>query len=304
MSQCVRMASSIVMTGASGFLGSRLLDCLAPTASRVVCLGRRKPAPRTGHVEFVAGDLLDREAIRRAVKGCHTVVHLAATTGKQRPEEHFRVNRDGTAALLAEARESGIERFVYVSSIAARFENRFRYYYAESKRQAEALIRESGSNWTIIRPTMIFGPGAPVQDALRRLAGLPILPVFGDGRTPVQPVFVGDLAKVIAGILESDTFGGRTVEVGGPETLTIEDLLLRMRRAAGVRNAQVIHLPVRPIAICLAAVEPLLRPLLPLTAGQLASFVNSGAAVPDPCVAKWQGAMRRIDGMLASHSGK
>ena len=296
------MASSILMTGASGFLGSRLLDCVAPTVSRVVCLGRRKPAARTGNVEFVAGDLLDREAIRRALKGCHTIVHLAATTGKQRPEEHFRVNRDGTAALLAEARESGIERFVYISSIAARFENRFRYYYAESKRQAEALVRENGANWTIVRPTMIFGPGAPVQDALTRLAALPILPVFGDGRTPVQPVFVGDIANVIAGILESNTFGGRTVEVGGPETLTIEDLLLRMRRAAGVRNAQVIHLPVRPIAICLAAVEPVLRPLLPLTAGQLASFVNSGAAVSDPCVAELKTTMRRIDEMLASNS--
>jgi NADH dehydrogenase len=268
----------------------------------VVCLGRRKPAARTGNVEFVAGDLLDREAIRRALKGCHTVAHLAATTGKQRREEHFRVNRDGTAALLEEARESGIERFLYVSSIAARFENRFRYYYAESKRQAEALVRESSVNWTIVRPTMIFGPGAPVQDALRRLAALPILPVFGDGRTPVQPVFVGDIAKVIAGILESNKFGGRTVEVGGPETLTIEDLLLRMRRAAGGRNAQVIHLPVRPIAICLAAVEPLLRSLLPLTAGQLASFVNSGAAVSDPCVAELKTTMRRIDEMLASNS--
>jgi nucleoside-diphosphate-sugar epimerase len=292
------MERSILITGANGFLGSRLLADVLATAGRVVCLGHRAPSAHARDVEFVAGDLLDHAACRKAVKGCDTVLHLAAATGKHPPAEYFRVNRDGTAILLQQSEESGVERFLYVSTIAARFENRSHYYYADSKLQAEGLVHKSGLKWAIVRPTMIFGPGSPVQDGLRRLAALPLLPVFGNGRTPVQPVFVGDVVKVIAGILETDAFGGRTIEIGGPEVLSIEDLLLRMRRVAGVRNNRVIHLPVNAIAACLGAIEPVLRPLLPITAGQLASFINRGDAAPDAFVARWQPSMCGVDEML------
>src|SRR5262245_25686802 len=126
MPQCDSMERAIFMTGASGFLGGHLLKRLTAKAGRVICLGHRKPA-LAGTFEFVAGDLLDREACRRAMQGCDTVVHLAAATGKHRPDRFFKVNRDGTAALLQIARETPVERFLYVSSIAAKFENRFRY---------------------------------------------------------------------------------------------------------------------------------------------------------------------------------
>jgi nucleoside-diphosphate-sugar epimerase len=293
------MGRSILITGASGFLGGRLLKQLAGAADRVVCLGRRKPPADASNVEFIGGDLLDRESCRRALKGCNVVLHLAAATGKHRPEEYFRVNRGGSEMILQQAKEAGIEWFCYVSTIATKFHNRFRYYYAESKQQAEELVRASGLKWTIVRPTMIFGPGSPVQEGLRRMALLPIVPIFGDGSVPVQPVFVDDAANVIAGLLDRSAAGGQTVEIGGPEVLSLEELLLRMRRAAGVGNGRVVHLPVGPIAACLAAVEPILRPVMPITAGQLASFVNPGTAAPDPYVTSWQTSMRPIDEMLS-----
>jgi uncharacterized protein YbjT (DUF2867 family) len=145
---------------------------------------------------------------------------------------------------------------------------------------------------------MIFGPRSPVQEGLKRLATLPAVPVFGNGRVPVQPVYVDDVADVISAILDREGFAGRTLEIGGPEVLTIEDLLVRMRHAAGVRNDKVVHLPARPIAACLAAVEPVLGALLPITAGQLSSFMNAGTADADPCVAAWQAHMRRVEEML------
>jgi NADH dehydrogenase len=226
------------------------------------------------------------------------VVHLAAATGKQPPQIYERVNTAGTGLLLEEAKEAGAESFLYVSTIAANFQNRFPYPYAESKRKAEALVRASGLQWTVIRPTMIFGPGSPVEDGLRRMALLPLIPVFGEGRTPVQPVFVDDAAQVIADLLQSDGSAGNIVEIGGPEVLGIEELLLRMRRAGGVANRRVIHLPLAPLAACLAAIEPLLLPVLPITAGQLASFSDAGTAAPNPFVARRQASMRGIDAML------
>jgi NADH dehydrogenase len=230
--------------------------------------------------------------------GCDTVLHLAAATGKHAPAEYFRVNRDGTEALVLEARRAGVQRFLHVSTIAVKFRDKSRYYYAQSKQLGEAIVAQSGLRWTIIRPTIILGRDSPALKALARLAALPVVLVFGDGRAPVQPVFVDDLAACLVAMLENELPEGRTVEIGGPEVLSIEDLVLRIRRARGGGVVPVIHLPARPIAACLGWMEPFLRPLLPFTAGQLASYINAGTITPDPWVAQWQSQMKGVDEIL------
>lgn len=294
------MAGPIFLTGATGYLGARLLSrLLADGHQGVVCLSRSKPgSDQHGEVKFVQGDLLDRDRYAAAMANCETVIHLAAATGKHTPADYRRVNRDGTEAVVLEARRAGVERFLYVSTIAVKFRDISRYYYAQSKQQAETVVAQSGLRWTIVRPTMILGRGAPVMESLARLAALPVVPVFGDGRTLVQPVFVDDLAGCLAAIAEDDLFDGQTMEIGGPEILSIEDLLLRIRRAQGGGPGRVIHLPAGPIAACLSWVEPFLRPLLPFTAGQLSSFTNAGTIHPDPWVSRQQ--MKNVDEILQS----
>jgi len=294
------MADSIFLTGASGFLGRRLVPRLAAGGKqRIVCLSRSKLAGQAPeNTVLVAGDLLDTNSYSSALRDCHTVVHLAAATGKRAPAEYFRVNRDGTEALAAEAKRAGVQRFLHVSTIAVKFRDLAHYPYARSKQEAEAIVAQSGLRWTIIRPTIIAGRGSPALDGLARLASLPIVPVFGDGRTLVQPVFVDDLAACLEAVLEEGGLAGRTLEIGGPETVSIEGLLLRLRQARGFGAARVLHLPARPIATCLAWVEPFLRPLLPVTAGQLASFTNPGTIAPDAWVLRQQEHMRGLDEIL------
>jgi nucleoside-diphosphate-sugar epimerase len=228
------------------------------------------------------------------------VVHLAAATGKHPPAEYFRVNRDGTEILVSEAERAGVGRFLYVSSIAVKFGNLGRYWYAQSKLEAEKIVAASGLDWVIVRPTMIFGPRSAVLEGLRRLAALPVLPVFGDGRTPLQPVFVDDLACALAALLDEPAASRRTIEIGGPEVRGIESLLLGLRRAQGIDNRRVVHLPARPVAALLGFVEPLLRPWLPVTAGQLTSFTNDGTAAPDSLTDRWLPNMRKIDEMYGT----
>jgi nucleoside-diphosphate-sugar epimerase len=298
------MAGSVFLTGASGFLGRRLLERLAGSGHTVVCLGRRKPALESRNVGFIPGDLLDREACRRAIAGCQTVIHLAAATGKHRPADYFRVNRDGTAVVVEEAQRAGVERLLFASTVAVKFTDLRHYWYAQSKQQAEKIVAESGLCWTIVRPTMIFGRGSPVLDGLRRLAALPLVPVFGDGRASVQPVFVEDLACAIAALLEEPAAYRRIVEIGGPQVLSMEELLLRIRAGGtGRQNRATVHLPARPVAMVLGWLEPFLRPLLPVTAGQLASFTNDGTAEPGPWTGAWLAGMRNIDEMLAEKHG-
>ena len=297
------MAGSIFLTGAGGFLGSRVLNRLSGEGNRsIVCLIRGKaPDSAPPNVRYVTGDLLEPGGYAAALTGCDTVLHMAAATGKHPPAEYMRVNRDGTEALIRQARQSGVSRFLFVSTVAAKFRDQFRYYYAQSKQEAEAVVASSKLRWTIVRPAMILGRNSPVFVSLARLAGLPVVPVFGDGRVLVQPVFVDDLADCLLSLIENkEDLPAVTVEIGGPEVLSIEDLLQRIRRTAGKPPAPVLHLPVRAIARCLGWMEPFLLPLLPFTAGQLASFSNPGTTAPHPWVTGRQNRMTTVSEMLRS----
>ena len=296
------MLRPIFLTGAGGFLGRRVLSRLAEDHSRkVICLIRGKiPQPSRDHIQYVRGDLLDPGTYAAALSGCEAVLHMAAATGKNPAAEYFRVNRDGTAALVRQAQQSGVDRFLFVSTIAAKFSEQYRYFYAESKQAAEAVVAGSSLRWTIVRPAMILGRNAPLLHSLARLASLPIVPIFGDGTVPVQPVFVDDLADCLLALLDEKGVENTTIEIGGPEVLTMEELALRIRSAAGKPTAPVLHLPVRPLARCLGWMEPFLLPLLPFTAGQLASFSNAGTTAPQPWVRARQNRMIGISEMLRS----
>jgi len=270
--------TAIFVTGATGFLGREITKRLSsPVCSR--------------------GRLLDPQSYADDLRGCETVLHLAAVTGKQVPQEYFRVNRDGTACLLAEAQKAGVKRFIYISSIGAKFRDSS-YPYGQSKLEAEELVKASPLRWTIVRPTMIFGEGSAVLSGLSRLALLPVIPVFGDGNTRVQPVFVDDLAEALLSILEDNSLDSKTLEIGGPEVATIESLMQSIRWSKLGRKGKMVHLPLGPIAACLRLVEPVLRPLLPFTAGQLASFRHEGTADSDKWVAQLYPRMKGIKEML------
>ena len=275
--------TAIFVTGATGFLGRAVTKRLS---SSICSRGR----------------LLDPPSYADDLKGCETVLHLAAVTGKQAPQEYFRVNRDGTARLLAEAQKAGAKRFIYISSIGAKFRDSS-YPYGQSKLEAEELVKTSTLRWTIVRPTMILGKGSPVLSGLSRLALLPVIPVFGDGSTRVQPVFVEDLAEVLLSMLgnnnlDSHSLDSKTLEIGGPEVVTIESLMQSIRWSKLGHHGKIVRLPLGPIAACLRLAEPVFRPLLPFTAGQLASFRHEGTTDSDAWVAQLYPRMKGIKEML------
>jgi len=200
--------------------------------------------------------------------------------------------------LIGECRRAGVRRFIYISTIAAKFRDQHRYYYAQSKCQAEELVKSSGLRYTIVRPTIVIGKGAAVLEGLSRLAGAPVIPMFGSGRALVQPVAIEDLIACLAEILEGDAFGNRTVEIGGPEVISMEELLVKIRRVQGKADGSILHLPAKLVAAGVGLLESFLLPLLPFTAGQIASFTNDGVADDDPCVAQWKARMKSVDQML------
>ncbi|MCP5105413.1 MAG: NAD(P)-dependent oxidoreductase [bacterium] len=299
------MKPSLLITGAGGFLGTRLTAKLDYSKYRkIYCLKLnteqvRLPHPAPENVTIMDGDLLDVSTYQDTLKEVDTVVHMAALTGKVKPEAYFKVNAYATMLLLDRCKEAGVKNFLFISSIAVSFENKHRYFYAHSKEQAEGYVKSSGLNFVILRPTMLMGKGSPVFAGLSMLAGLPIIPVFGKGKEKIQPIHVDDMARVIRQVVDSARFHGEVLEIGGPEALPIEEFLKKTARARGKENPRALHLPVGLIAFFLGILERVVYGLLPLTVGQLASFRNHSTAEPNPVTTKSASLMKGMDEIIA-----
>ncbi|MDH5254592.1 MAG: NAD(P)H-binding protein [Gammaproteobacteria bacterium] len=288
------------MTGATGFVGRRLATALVPGAGDGLRLLVRDPSRLAGGLvppaTVITGTILDRSTLDRATAGADTIIHLAALTGKASREAMIEANAEGTRRLLEAAKRAGTTRFLFVSTIAAGFHDRRWYHYADSKRQAELAVRESGLDWVIVRPTMVFGPGSPVQASLTRLASAPVGVVFGDGNVVVQPIHVSDLVAILLSLLQRRSFGREVVEAGGPEAVVLGDLLRRIRLKVRGRPGPMLHVPLGPLRGLLGLVDRPLWRLLPFTAGQMASFANPSVAAQLP--GDLPAPRHRIDEML------
>jgi NADH dehydrogenase len=273
-------APRLVVTGAGGFVGKCLVSRLIEMGAEVIGIGRgERPAALDSACEWVKADVAGAHAYTASLAGADAVIHLAALTGKAGPEQFKRENVDATRALLSACSNNAVRRFIFVSSIAASFRDRRYYHYAESKRAAEVLVRAANIAHVIVRPTMILGPDSAIEGSLTRLARLPISPMFGAGLHKVQPIDVDDVAAFLAALAFDAAIQNQTIELGGPERFSLRELYVRLRAGTGASGPpRFVYLPVDLIRAGLAAVEPLLLRFLPLTAGQLASFVNDSVA--------------------------
>jgi nucleoside-diphosphate-sugar epimerase len=298
--------SRVFLTGGSGFLGSRVCIALRARGYSVVLLDRSGTAAKTLQtanrkgIEIVSADLLQGEKYRDALATADVVLHLAALTGRASKREHFRVNAIGTQTLLKQCRYTGVRRILFASTIATKFPNKDCYYYAQAKAYAEEAVRTAGLAFTIIRPTIILGQGSPILSALDALASLPVMPIFGNGKAMVQPIFVDDLAEFIMVVLEQDRFRAETLELGGPEALPIEELLQKIRQLRRGGSGRLIHVPIGLLVPALKAAESLgLARLLPVSVGQLASFRYHGTIDSNGLYESRRATLRDVPQMLA-----
>jgi len=298
---------SILITGAAGFVGTQLLAHLDTSKYQTIyCLARKREDIRLPDlteqerekITTIQGDLLNSSTYESVLKQVDTVIHLAAVTGKVNPRDYFKVNAYATMLLLDRCKKAGVKHFLFSSSIAAAFKNKYRYFYAQSKEQAENYVKTSGLKFTIIRPTMIMGKGSPVFAGLAQLAGLPIIPVFGKGKTRIQPIHVMDVAAAIQAIENDSRYNDEVLELGGPEVISIDDFLKKIALSRGKKKPRVFHLPIGIIGFFLSILERVVYGLLPLTVGQLASFRNEGTAAENSLFKRLSPGMMGIEKII------
>lgn len=257
---------TVLVTGASGLVGSRLVSRLRAADVPVRAFVRTPstaPAGVGDGFSVATGCVEDLAAVRRAVQGCGAVVHLANASGVTDEARVRAVNAGGTEHVLVAAREAGVQRVIFTSTVSA-LRARLGPYGA-SKRMAENLVRASGLPFVILRPSLVYGGDAPGLMAVlaRHLRTLPVMPVIGDGRMPLDPIHVDDLCGVIEACLIRDDVLGRTYDVLGPDRVTLDELLTRLSARLGVRRPR-LHLPAGA-ALLLARVLGRLMARPPLT---------------------------------------
>jgi nucleoside-diphosphate-sugar epimerase len=279
------MSGILFITGSRGFIGKALVSRLLATGLWQIRVLVRRPTEQGDNLarglDFVVGDLCDAETYRSSLEGVDTVIHLAALTGKAAPSEYERTNVEGTKILLQACKAVGVGRFLHVSTIAATYPDQRYYHYGQSKARAEALVRESGIPNTIIRPTVVLGSGSPIWRTFSSIAKLPVVPLPNGGRVQLQPIDVDDLVEGIELVLSKDRFEGEALDLGGPNSISFADFMRALHKAFYGKEPRFIKFPLATIRSLLAFMEPVLRPILPVTAGQLALFANDSTASPN-----------------------
>jgi NADH dehydrogenase len=245
----------LLLTGATGLVGSALLRRLVAEGTEVRCLVRdpRRLGAQRVRVQIALGDLTDPPSFRNALRGVQTVVHLAASIRDQPRGSIEELNGIATWRMVEAAQRSGVERFVFFSNLGASTHHRSRCFRA--KALAEQAVREANLRSTVFAPSLIYAPGDAWLTLLERLALLPVMPVSGRGRAVFQPIWAEDAAACVVGALQ-ESVGERhqRYELAGPETLTHSEIVRTVLRSLD-RRRPLLPIPTMIVSRALGLLE-------------------------------------------------
>jgi NADH dehydrogenase len=232
----------ILLTGATGTIGSALLRRLTGAGEPVRCLVRdpRGLGDQRVRVQLALGDLADPPSFRNALRGVDTVVHLAATIRDQPHTSLEELNAMATLRLVRAAERAGARRFVFFSAMGARHHSRTRFFRA--KALAQQAVEASPLETAVFCPSIVYTPGDPWLTLLERFSYLPAIPVSGSGRALYQPIWAEDVADCVVAALMASGRRKRSFELAGPETLSYDDIVRAATRSAG-RRRRLLHVP-------------------------------------------------------------
>src|SRR5271156_3034488 len=255
----------LLLTGGTGLIGAAVLRRLLAADEPVRCLVRdpRRLGGARVRVQIALGDLADPLSFRNALRGVHTVVHLAGSIRDQPGASIEELNAIATWRLVQAAGAAGVQRFVFCSVIGASRHHRARLFRA--KALAEQAVSEVGLQTTVFAPSIVYAPGDRWLTLMQRLALLPALPVSGRGTALFQPIWVEDVAGCVMAALAQPAAGPHArFELGGPEILSENEILHLALSTAG-RRRRLVHVPTPVVSRSLRALEAVLGPRSPAT---------------------------------------
>jgi uncharacterized protein YbjT (DUF2867 family) len=260
----------IVVTGGTGFIGSNVVERLLESGEDRVAVTTRDPggdSPWGPKVEMIQAFAGDPTSLGRAFARADVVVHAIQfpnhpVEDASKGRTYIEVDGRGTAVAARVARAMGVRRFVYLSGAGAgqgRPESWF-----QAKDMAEAAIRETGMEHVFVRSSWVYGPGDRSMNRFVTFCRhFPVVPVIGNGRTPVHPIYVKDVARCVADAVRRGDAKDRAFDLGGPDRLTMDEIIRTLQKVLGKRRplvhqpAGLMKLLVRPMALM---AKPILSP--------------------------------------------
>lgn len=286
----VEAMSSVLVTGASGFVGSWFVPALLEAGHSVRALvrddasaarvQRRLDPLLRSRLQSVIGDVTDRASLDAAVRGVDAVVHLVAIPRDWNGgRELERVNLGGTENMLAAMSEAGARRLVHQGALGVSDEPDL--HYARSKARAETAVAESALDWTILKPSLLFGERDGFFNIIASLVRPPLLavPIPARQRSRFQPLWIGDLARICVAVLADEGTIGRQFELGGPARYTYREMVQTVIRAVGARRV-IVPMPL-PLIKVVAGGSELVHLPFPVARDQLRQLGHDNVTALD-----------------------
>lgn len=262
----------VTIFGGSGFLGRHIVQRLAQAGYRVR-VATRKPSlanhlmtsGKVGQIALMRGDIRNERDVAAAVSGAEFVINLVGILRPSGGRTFNAMHADGAGTIARAAAKAGVRRLIHVSAIGAGKASRSAY--ARSKAEGETQAREAFPGTTILRPSIVFGPGDGFFARFAALMSMSklVFPLFGGGKTKFQPVFVGDVAQAVANAIADDRTRGKTYELGGPAVYTFKELLAFIARVTGRKRT---FIPIPFFLLDIAAAFTGWLPFAPVTLDQ------------------------------------
>lgn len=263
----------VLVTGGTGFVGRHLCRELDERGHDVTALARSpRGAELPSGVARARGDVTVRDSLDGPMAGMDAVVHLVALSPLFQPaggeRRHDTVTAEGTRNVVAAAEDADVGRLVYQSALGA--DTGSPMPFLRAKGRAEAAVRASTLDWTIVRPSIIFGEGDEFIGFTRLVTTPFVTALPGGGRTMTfEPIWIEEFTPLLADLVDGDGHAGETYEIGGPERVTLAEVTRTVYRARG-QSVSILPVPVPIARLGLTLADPL--PFIPMGRGQAKAF--------------------------------
>ncbi|GEM48795.1 complex I NDUFA9 subunit family protein [Deinococcus cellulosilyticus] len=268
----------VLITGASGFVGSALMKEVQQAGHEVIAASRSGEAPPG--LKGLKLDVTSADETLKAITAAEpeAIIHLVGIIRETRNQTFQKVHVEGTANVLKAAKELQA-RFIHMSALGAQTGHRSRYF--DSKGQAEELVKNSGLTYTIFQPSLIFGPGDDFfGNVLKELVtAAPVVPVIGKGDFPFRPVWIGDVAAAFTQALLNPRTEQQTLQLVGPKEYTFQELL-NLELHALKRRKPMFHVPLPLMDLAVPMMQVLPNP--PITRDQYLMLKAGNTGDPAP----------------------
>ena len=251
----------IFVTGGTGFVGSHIIENLLKEGHEVVVMTRSSADsvnPTEKKIRKVQGDLFNKDSIKEHLRNIDAIIHLVGIIVEARGEGSFeKVHYEGTKYIVDSAVDMGIRKYIHMSALGA--EEGAKSKYHQSKYIAEEYVKASGLDYTIFKPSVIHGEGDVFVNMYAKMMRLsPFVPIIGNGRVKMQPVYVNDVATLFTKAVSEEKYSNQTYEVGGPDKLSFDEIVDTIARVVGKTRFKV-HMPIGFMKLNASLMQPVMK---------------------------------------------